>query len=417
MSDLYNHVKKDKVKWAMTAIAFVIVFVFIIGMLLQFFLPDGKRPLDWFNPKEEQEEPVDEVNNGGMVIADSGSSNNISVMSYAITSDEYSEYGISPLAESAQVLTATVTPAEATITTLQWAVEWDKEATYEGNSTPIYEDDSWYADDDGNEWATYELEGIGITENDFVQLAVSGDTLSCTVTCTQPFGCPMIITVKSVDNPLAYDTCSVGYYRRFKSFNFGGSDITLSDTGKDITYTYSLIMTPGTVYPDYTVSAYVQGGFDWRDFLLDECGLSAGEYALDYGCVWEAMDNYITSSGVTSYDEEGSFDFTSVYGVILKLNTNFEDFAFKYCTSTYGTSLTTNQRKVVLEKVRTILNDERVKSALAVNPLFTVKVWLSNSTTGEMLSEEKAFYLKDVSGVSSFVVPVTSVSVSGDIIF
>lgn len=415
MSDLYNHVKKDKVKWAMTAIAFVIVFVFIIGMLLQFFLPDGKRPLDWFNPKEEQEEPVDEANNGGMVIANSGSSNNISVMSYAITSDEFSEYGISSLAESAQVLTATVNPVEATIKDLQWSIAWDEEAEDEYGYN-LYSSDEWYSDGD-SDYSASNLASIGITENDFVQLAVSEDTLSCTVTCTQAFGCPMVITVKSVNNPSAYDTCSVGYYRRLSNLSVGGNNISLSNTAKTSYYTFSMRISDGTVYPDYSVFAYVQGGFDLRDFFTDECGLDYSEYSLDYGCEWKAADNYWLSSGITGDSSVGELEFDKYTGTILSLNTSFEDFVSKYLIEGFDSLTTTNQRKVVLEQVRTILIDERVKSALALNPIFTVHVSMNNSTTGEILTQEKDIYLTDVSEVSSFIVPVTSVSVSGDIIF
>ena len=65
-----------------------------------------------FNPVE-QEQPNDEEDDGGAVINE-GESNGIKLMSAKIAPENYADYGISPMAETAYQLTATITPENAT---------------------------------------------------------------------------------------------------------------------------------------------------------------------------------------------------------------------------------------------------------------------------------------------------------------
>lgn len=99
----------------------------------------------WFNSwgkGTEQEQPADEEQGeetgeeqeqGGMLVEE-GDSNGISLMSVKIAAADYDEYGISPMAESAQLLTATITPDTAADKAVDWSVsfvnpssEWSKE--------------------------------------------------------------------------------------------------------------------------------------------------------------------------------------------------------------------------------------------------------------------------------------------------
>lgn len=81
-----------------------------------------------FKPVEEteQEQPADENDetaNGGAIISE-GESNGIKMMSAKIAAADYDEYGISPMAESAYQVTATVTPSTATDKRLDWSVSF-----------------------------------------------------------------------------------------------------------------------------------------------------------------------------------------------------------------------------------------------------------------------------------------------------
>ena len=89
-------------------------------------------------PKDDvvQEQPEDQtpeedqtLEEGGMQIGEAQGSG-IKVMSKTITAAEYEEYGISPMAESAQQLTATITPEDATNKAVDWTVRF-KDASSE----------------------------------------------------------------------------------------------------------------------------------------------------------------------------------------------------------------------------------------------------------------------------------------------
>ncbi len=63
--DLNRHKKSDKIKWIITSIAFVLVFVFLAGLCMQLFAKDEKyKPSEWFKkPDTEQTQPDTGNNN------------------------------------------------------------------------------------------------------------------------------------------------------------------------------------------------------------------------------------------------------------------------------------------------------------------------------------------------------------------
>ena len=71
---------------------------------------------DWFTNwdkfKIEQEEPTEETEDGGMLIGKSEGVG-VSLLSEKIAKADYAANGVSPLAESAYTLTATVEPSNA----------------------------------------------------------------------------------------------------------------------------------------------------------------------------------------------------------------------------------------------------------------------------------------------------------------
>lgn len=190
MNEFKRHKKSDKIKWVFTGIAFVLVFVMIIGMCLQLFGTGKQKPSEWFKkPETEQTTPEIPDENGGAVINESAS-NGVRLMSKKIARAAYAENGISPQADSAYTLTATITPAEATSQGLTWSVAWVN----------------------ANGWAA------GKTVTDYVTVnKQASNALTATVTCLQAFGEQIKITCKSEADASKKADCLVDYAQKITS--------------------------------------------------------------------------------------------------------------------------------------------------------------------------------------------------------
>ncbi len=371
----------------------------------------------WFNSwgKGEQieqsaegKQPVDE---GSMVIGESQPGGAIALTSMNIPVEKYAEYGISPMAENAQVVTATVNPEEATIKDLVWSVSWNETAENE-DGNPYYTEEAWYNDGDGD-YATSELAGIGVTEADFIQISPSSDTLSCTVSCSQAFGCPITLTVSSVNNPSITDTCRIDYRCKITDVVINGSDIVLKDTGADSSISYQVFRSAGTIVPAISVNVSTQYEVDFSS-MCDDYGVGYDERELSYGHGWLISGgNYIDSTGAVNENTYPTYD--TYYNRICTFNTSFEDFVSKYCVGGIS-SLSATQKKAVLEEVRELFTDSRIVEGFEETAFFKISVNVTNEDTSEKFSETKYIYLTDVSGVSSFIVPVTNVSLNKDTI-
>lgn len=139
---------------------------------------------------EEQEDPKDEDSTGGTEI-DSGEEKGVKLSVRKLMSNEYAEYGVSALAETAYTLTATVYPADAANKAIDWSVSFT---------------------DAGDEWAS------GKTVTDYVTVTPTSDgALTATVENIAAFGEQIKITVTSRDNPEATAECMVEYQQKFES--------------------------------------------------------------------------------------------------------------------------------------------------------------------------------------------------------
>ena len=177
MSDLYQHVKSDKVKWVLTLFAFIIVAVMLAGIIC-----------GWFERKEETEEqPAEVVADGGMVVGNA-QNGGVALMSARIMSIEYEDYGVNAMADTAYTLTATIEPSDATNKSVDYTAVWKNQ-----NST----------------WA----KGKDVADYVTVQQASEG-SLNATVTCLQAFGEQVIITCTVTDNIDLQATCTVDYLRK-----------------------------------------------------------------------------------------------------------------------------------------------------------------------------------------------------------
>ena len=138
------------------------------------------------------------ANNGGAIIGES-TGNGARIMSVQIPAENYAEYGISPMAESAYQLTATITPDNATNKAVDWAVAFVE---------PL------------SEWAT------GKTVTDYVTVTPASDgALTANVECLQAFGKQIKITVTSRDNKDIKAECTVDFAKRIIGAKLLGKDL------------------------------------------------------------------------------------------------------------------------------------------------------------------------------------------------
>ena len=182
--ELSKHKKSDKVKWIFTGVSFVLVFATLAGMCLQLFGKDKWKPSEWFKkPDTEQTTPVPEEGNeaSGLISSTVIEGNGISLMRAEIPVSAYSEYGVSPLAESAVTLTATITPANATDTLVDWSVKY-----VSGSGTPT------------------EVKVTPTTDG----------ALTAVAECVAAFDKQIEIVVTSRDNPDATASCVCDYAKR-----------------------------------------------------------------------------------------------------------------------------------------------------------------------------------------------------------
>lgn len=257
----------------------------------------------WFNSwgkGTEQEQPADDdtADNGGMVISADGNENMAVTMS-AIVKEDFGDYGISASAESAELVTATLEPVDATYTTATWSAAWANAES---------------------EWAS------GKTVTDYVTVTPTADSeLSAAVACLQPFGeqITVALTVAGYDalgeEYTVTGSCAVDYAQKITSVSLSFGDVSVdfehgvtrvplqvNENGiaeggaANLSYTtsevYTLADTFTAVYAfdDYLsnrfcVKSFPGGNISWLQFA-DQV-----DYAYDY----TAIENYsVSDSGL-----------------------------------------------------------------------------------------------------------------------
>lgn len=133
---------------------------------------------------------------GGMLLGEV-QDDGIAMTAKAIDQEDYDEYGIMPIAESAQQVTATVTPADAEDAngTLLWSVTWANGSTFTNGS-----------------WTG----GSTVTVTDYVTVQEThGGSRTANVQCLKAFGEQIIITVTLAANPSVKGTCTCDYEKKF----------------------------------------------------------------------------------------------------------------------------------------------------------------------------------------------------------
>ena len=175
--------------------------------------------------------PVEEsLAKGDAFLVKANNTKFMSLQRNIVSTASFEENGISPLAESAYTLTATVTPEAAANHGVDWVLNWKNPSS---------------------SWAS------GKNATDYVSMDISSDTKTATVSCMQPFGEQLIVTASSQDNPDAKATCTLDYAQKVLAvdLNFGDVDINLGGT---TTVKYEVSATKngmgGTVTANVTLS-------------------------------------------------------------------------------------------------------------------------------------------------------------------
>lgn len=114
--------------------------------------------------------------------------NGVTVKTAKIPVSEFAAHGVSPLAEAAYTLTATITPSNATNKALDWSVSFVNPES---------------------EWAS------GKTVTDYVTVTPTADgALTASVACLKDFGEQIKVIATSRDNPAISAACTVDYVAR-----------------------------------------------------------------------------------------------------------------------------------------------------------------------------------------------------------
>ena len=232
--DLQKHKQSDCIKWIAVFLAVILLATGVAAALTQGF--KEANPYCWFGHDYDEsgkcvrcgkEKPVDEekevADTSGMVTDTVYAGNGIMLTGRRILRDDYDQYGIMPIAESAQQLTATIQPSSATYKAVQWTIAWKNASS---------------------SWAT------GKTVTDYVTVTpVEEGGLVANVQCLQPFGEQIAIKCISLDDSSKFATATVDYRKRVTgatvSLQAGSSNaITLGNNAN----TVSATITAGTAY-------------------------------------------------------------------------------------------------------------------------------------------------------------------------
>ena len=169
-----------------------------------------------YNWGAEEKPPVEETpggeekpedSGGGEVSTEAGVSHGIRLAAVKLASSEYEAYGVSPLAESAYTLTATITPADAVNKAVDWTIAFKN-----ASST----------------WAS------GKTVTEYATVTPSADgALTAVVENVAAFGEQIIVKATSRDNAEAYATCTVEYLQRTTGYTLTLDGKALSENGAE----------------------------------------------------------------------------------------------------------------------------------------------------------------------------------------
>lgn len=197
------------------------------------------------------------------------------LMSVKIAPENYGEYGISPMADTAYQLTATITPENATNKAVDWTIAFVNAES---------------------EWAT------GKTVTDYVTVTPTADgALTANVECLQAFGEQVRVTVTSRDNTAVKANATVDYTEKLSAVKATFGSTVLSN-GMTKSFNLSASGQPAEVWKfDYTTSAHtIADEYTTTVKISFADGVSAVESAVGVEFTWAGET---ITSGMPSFDK------------------------------------------------------------------------------------------------------------------
>ena len=197
---------ESKVKQVVGGIAVALALILtggVCGGLLQHHYNWGAEKPPVEDSTGGEEKPED--SGGGEVSTEAGVSHGIKLAATKLMASQYEDYGVSPLAETAYTLTATITPAGAANKAVDWTIAFKN-----ASST----------------WAT------GKTVTEYATVTPSADgALTAVVENVAAFGEQIVVKATSRDNAEAFATCTVEYLQRTTGYTLTLDGKTYSTTG------------------------------------------------------------------------------------------------------------------------------------------------------------------------------------------
>lgn len=205
---------KNKIKTIVMVIAVVLVLALAGGWIAQTVVSKQNSPV----LPQTEENP-----SGGMQLDISNATNGVKLTSALIATEDYAEYGISALSETAYSLNATVTPANAPNKNLTWALAFQNPSS---------------------SWAD------GKTPSDYVKLTTSGT--QATLECKQAFGEPIIVTATSTVDSSKSAQCKLNYKQKITGVTFSLHNMTFNPLSGTFHYNNGLKLNECRVFPTFT---------------------------------------------------------------------------------------------------------------------------------------------------------------------
>lgn len=225
-------------------------------------------------------------------VVSGGEGGGISLMSVTVPVSEYESKGVPSNAESAQTITATITPADAANKNVVWKLDWV---------------------DSGSEWAT------GKSVTDYVDIAEDIEIYhgsEVTVYCLQPFGEQVQITAISEQNYSFKASCTCDYVKRLQDITavmkrlIDGhletvTTVTIGD-GADYFIGADPVWTDGTIKPEFTMdNEFIMQTTTIDQYLVNTYGLDSSKahnyvYEGSFTCDGEFWKNFYDKDAVTN---------------------------------------------------------------------------------------------------------------------
>lgn len=321
--------------------------------------PDTEDPDDKKDPDKTPDDAAD-VFAGGMELEDWEGDDDTSLIkltSFVIPHELYADYGVDSVAETAIQVTATVTPDDAVDGELDWHLPWK---------------------DAESEWAN------GKNPEEYVQISVSPNTLSATLTCLQAFGEPLLLSASIKTNASVASSPRAVHY--VQGYNDLAVSIAGSPTGtvKNLkAFSWSLGHDTSAIVDFTSENSYYSLGFYYAD----------PTYIITNTIVTTSLDTVYTKPATVG-DVKFEIAPTSTYVQVTQENGfTLSASAGEYISLGIGEGAIAEISSLSLYKLLMLNNNLSASMSLRLEPL---KRELKNHTAEDMLNIRVTTTVNDV---------------------